>query len=129
MLLVACRGAAAEEVAGLLLACRAAPTLVAAVEEATLPAETMAGLTRQAEAAQLPDGVFYDGRGYVDMDGAWSARHPALRGAVDNELRRRNAEVDALNTGMADRLAKLAAEADAYMEGVRDALARPGAAA
>ena len=117
-LLVACRGAAAKEVAALLLACRGAPTLVARVDEASLPQPTMDELRRCAEAAALPEGVFYDGRGYVDMDGEWSAQHPALRDAVDNELRRRNAEVDALNAGMADRLAKLAAEADGYMERV-----------
>ena len=53
------------------------------------------------------------------MDGDWSAEHPALQPAVEDELRALNDAVDERNASLAARHAAGVAEAQAYMQMVQ----------
>ena len=68
---------------------------------------------------ELPDGIFYDGRLYVGVDGYRSTEHPGLAAAIDEELARRNASVDESNAEVKALLAEAEREAAAYLSSVQ----------
>ena len=112
-LLVSCRGAEARAVAELLLACRDLPAR--AVPATELSKEAMARVREKVKEAPLPEGIFYDGRGYIDGFGDWTADHPALEAAVEAEMRALNAEAERFNAALATQHAAAQAEAAAYL--------------
>ena len=89
----------ARAVAELLLACRDLPAR--AVPATELSKEAMARVREKVKEAPLPEGIFYDGRGYIDGFGDWTADHPALEAAVEAEMRALNAEAERCNAALA----------------------------
>ena len=75
----------------------------------------------QAARGPLPEGVFYDGRGYVDSFGAWSADHPELEVAVEAEMAALKAEAGRRNASLAAQHATAQAEAEDYLRRVSPA--------
>ena len=119
-LLVSCRGAEARAVAELLLACRDLPAR--AVPATELSKEALARVREKVKEAPLPEGIFYDGRGYIDGFGDWTADHPALEAAVEAEMRALNAEAERCNAALATQHAAAQAEAAAYLGRVQGSI-------
>ena len=120
-LLVSCRGAEARAVAELLLACRDLPARAAPATE--LSKEAMARVREKVKEAPLPEGIFYDGRGYIDGFGDWTAdQHPALEAAVEAEMRALNAEAERCSAALATQHAAAQAEAAAYLGRVQGSI-------
>ena len=72
-------------------------------------------MREKVKEAPLPEGIFYDGRGYIDGFGDWTADHPALEAAVEAEMRALNAEAERCNAALATQHAAAQAEAAAYL--------------
>ena len=119
-LLVSCRGAEARKVAELLLACRDIPAR--AVLATALSKEDMARVKEEVKKGPLPEGIFYDGRGYIDGFGDWTADHPELEAAVEAEMKALNAEAERCNAALVAQHAAAQAEAAAYLGRVQGSI-------
>lgn len=65
---------------------------------ADIPAEDMMHLEQAAFDAGLPDGYFFDGSQYIDVDGNTSKEHPSLGQHIAALVESHNNEVQAKNT-------------------------------
>jgi len=119
-LLVSCRGAEARTVAELLLACRDIPAR--AVLATALPKEALARVKEEVKKGPLPEGIFYDGRGYIDGFGDWTADHPELEAAVEAEMKALNAKAEKSNAALVAQHAAAQAEAAAYLGRVQGSI-------
>ena len=90
--------------------------------DAELSKEAMARVREKVKEAPLPEGIFYDGRGYIDGFGDWTADHPALEAAVEAEMRALNAEAERCNAALATQHAAAQAEAAAYLGRVQGSI-------
>ena len=93
-----------QEVAALLLKCRARPERMTLLTEATLPKGDVDAIrTRLLHEVPLPDGMFHDGSSFIDEDGERSAEHPELAAALKVLLDERNASAAAHNAQVNER--------------------------
>ena len=105
-----------REVAAAVLRCRGLPKEKPPLTRADLSAaEVDAVGAKLLEAAALPEGWFYDGRMYIDSDGAKSAEHPSLAAAVVALLAEKNAAVEQHNAAVRGDAARAAAEEKEFM--------------
>jgi len=115
-LVVVCRGMAAADVANLLLGCRPLPERKALYTVRTLPVErTQALRDSMRDNAPLPEGVFYDGREYIDMDGNRSENHPDMEVGLQRLLTELNTSVNGENEAADAAMAQAKAEAARYI--------------
>ena len=103
---VVCRGMGARDVARALLDCRRLPPLRPLVAKESIPRERLEALRLHLrDHVALPEGVFYDGRAYISMDGDRYDEHPSMDGAVAELLDSLNADVRAANAAVEATLA------------------------
>lgn len=82
-------------------ACRLRPPAVEPTwARADVPQDHVSQLEDQARALGLPDGCFFNGTNYVDVDGNESREHPGLSQLLDTFLAQHNSEVQARNSAL-----------------------------
>eukprot|EP00811_Abedinium_folium_P014436 NODE_2343_length_2231_cov_4.139734.p1 GENE.NODE_2343_length_2231_cov_4.139734~~NODE_2343_length_2231_cov_4.139734.p1 ORF type:complete len:669 (+),score=166.31 NODE_2343_length_2231_cov_4.139734:32-2038(+) len=95
--------ARSEAVAAATDACRLRPPLPQNHwTVADLLPEDLAQLEEDARAGGLPDGHFYNGVQYVDVNGVYSKTHPELPAHLHRHITRLNTEIDAWNAAVAE---------------------------
>ncbi|KAL1499950.1 hypothetical protein AB1Y20_012631 [Prymnesium parvum] len=115
-LLVVARGVSARQLGEALLACRPQPQRAALLSRASLPAEELAALrARVLRERPLPEGVFYDGASFIDMDGERTNDHPELASAIEELLEERNASAAKHNQEIEHIFAAMQVEAEQYL--------------
>ena len=89
------------------------------VGAASIPPERLAQLRLHLrDHVALPEGVFYDGRGYISMDGDRTDEHPGWDDALAELLDELNAEVREANVAVDAALAEADAQAAVYLRSV-----------
>jgi len=115
-LVCVCRGMSAADVGKALLDCRPLPSRKPLFTVDSLPPEHTKALRESLrDNAPLPEGVFYDGRSYVSMDGDKSEHHPDIDAGLSKLLTELNAGVQGENEEADAAAARAEAEASQYL--------------